>query len=178
MENRVELKRVHDNTVMPQLGTPHSAAFDLYSVDDIAIAARSIAQVDTGLVVVHMTPNIYAQILSRSGLALAQSVFTVAGVIDPDYRGRIIVLLYNGSNKRVTIRQGYRVAQMVFLPIIRPLSCTLNTHSLKDQRGATGFGSTDSPVRTEEKHTTEQQPPREIPTAREEHSVEVTLTIS
>ena len=44
-------------------------------------------------------PGTYGQIVSRAGLALKNGVFTIAGAIDPDFRGNVGVLLVNCGNE-------------------------------------------------------------------------------
>ena len=118
----VEFQPADPNARLPRLGTTHSAAYDIYSVNDVELTPNTITQIDSGLVIDYISPNIYIQILSRSGLALNRSILTCAGVIDPDYRGRIFVLLNNISTEKQIIKKGERIAQMVFMPIIRPFS--------------------------------------------------------
>ena len=82
-------------------------------------------------------------VYSRSGLG-AKHGLTVAqgvGVIDPDYRGEIIVWLLNTSSKTIVLRQGDRMAQLVFLNYYQPvfgIADELGT----TMRGAGGFGHT------------------------------------
>ena len=127
---------------MPHLGTQDSVGYDLYSTSDVTIGPLQMEKIDTGLIIKSITKDIYIQIISRSGLALKKSLFSCGGLIDPDYKGAINVLLYNGSTEIRTINRGERIAQMLFLPISRPTSSTLNTKPIKTERGISGFGST------------------------------------
>jgi deoxyuridine 5'-triphosphate nucleotidohydrolase len=54
-------------------------------------------------------------ILPRSGLALRKgvTVLNAPGLIDPDYRGEVGVLLINHGDEPVEIVQGERIAQLV-----------------------------------------------------------------
>ena len=56
-----------------------------------------------------------AQVRPRSGLALKHgiTVLNTPGTIDADYRGEIMVLLINLSDKDFVINSGERIAQMV-----------------------------------------------------------------
>ena len=82
---------------------------------------------------------IYARsgIATKRGLAPAHKV----GVIDSDYRGEIMVSIFNHSAEAQTIAAGERVAQIVITPYL-----TVNfteADELDDtKRGAGGFGST------------------------------------
>jgi len=63
------------------------------------------------------------------------------GVIDSDYRGELMVPLYNQSDKAQVIENGERIAQIVFLPYLK--ADFVETDSLDDtKRGVGGFGST------------------------------------
>lgn len=62
-------------------------------------------------------------------------------VIDSDYRGEVIVALYNHSDLPVTIHKGDRIAQLVIQEYL-PFNL-LETDELDDtERGESGFGST------------------------------------
>ena len=63
------------------------------------------------------------------------------GVIDPDYRGEIIVWLLNTSQEPRTISRHERIAQLVLAPILRPIVAAVD--ELDDtSRGDGGFGHT------------------------------------
>lgn len=73
----------------------------------------------------------------KRGLAPANKV----GVIDSDYRGEIMVALYNHSGESVTVSKGERIAQLVLAPFIT--ADFTEADSLEDSvRGEGGFGST------------------------------------
>ncbi|MEZ5773900.1 MAG: dUTP diphosphatase [Hyphomicrobiaceae bacterium] len=83
------------------------------------------------------------QVRPRSGLAVKHglTVLNAPGTIDSDYRGEVMVLLVNLGEKKVSIRRGERIAQLVVAPVTRArlqeadgLGITL--------RGKGGFGST------------------------------------
>ncbi len=82
-------------------------------------------------------------VYSRSGLGAVQGL-TVAqgvGVIDPDYRGEITVILLNTSTEERRLRRGERIAQLVFQPAFQVEMETSDTLSATE-RGAGGFGHT------------------------------------
>lgn len=84
-----------------------------------------------------------AQIRPRSGLALKQGLtcLNTPGTIDADYRGEIKVILINLSGEVQEIRDGDRIAQMVFQRVEKAVweeSTTIN----ETTRNAGGFGHT------------------------------------
>jgi len=126
--------------------TEGSAGVDLracFEQDKVAVPPGRRVSVPTGVAIEIVAPDTAAFVFSRSGLG-AKHGLTVAqgvGVIDPDYRGEIIVWLLNTSNRPVEITRGQRVAQLVFMPVFaaRLLPVTELGDTL---RGAGGFGHT------------------------------------
>lgn len=92
-------------------------------------------------IAVKIPEGCYARIAPRSGLALSHSVDVGAGVVDPDYRGNVGVLLLNFGAKPFRVACGDRIAQMI---LEQAYTCdVLETEELDEtQRGEGGFGST------------------------------------
>ena len=80
---------------------------------------------------------------ARSGLACKKGLAPAnkVGVIDSDYRGEIMVALYNQSNEPRTIADGERIAQLVIAPYLMAEFTECETLS-DTSRGEGGFGST------------------------------------
>lgn len=68
-------------------------------------------------------------------------VLNAPGIIDPDYRGEIMVLLYNGGHQSQYVEHGDRVGQMILLPF-QPFGLQEITELEATERGDKGFGST------------------------------------
>ena len=130
----------------PAQATPESAGVDLRAVletSSLTIEPGCRAAVATGIAIEIGQPGIAGFIFSRSGLG-AKHGLTVAqgvGVIDPDYRGEIIVWLLNTSEAPVTIQDGDRIAQLVLMPVYAPVVSIVEDLS-DTARGAGGFGHT------------------------------------
>ena len=58
----------------------------------------------------------------RSGLAIEHglTLLNAPGLIDPNYRGEIKVILHNTSERRYTVEIGDRVAQLLLVPYWAP----------------------------------------------------------
>ena len=105
--------------------------------DAAAIPAGGRLAIPSGIAVEPLTPGIAGFVYSRSGLGAMQGL-TVAqgvGVIDPDYRGEITVVLLNTSGEERRLRRGDRIAQLVFQPALQVELEECET------LGATGRGS-------------------------------------
>lgn len=99
--------------------------------------------VPTGIAVEPLVPGIAGFVYSRSGLGAVKGL-TVAqgvGVIDPDYRGEIIVFLLNTGAESYIVQPGERIAQLVFHPCVRPDFIPVASLG-ETNRGAGGFGHT------------------------------------
>lgn len=126
--------------------TEGSAGLDLracFAEEEITIPAGDRAAVSTGIAVEVTQPGIAGFVFSRSGLGAKEGV-TVSqgvGVIDPDYRGRIIVSLLNTSKEPKTVQRGQRIAQLLFLPFFRA-DITKCAELSATTRGGGGFGHT------------------------------------
>jgi deoxyuridine 5''-triphosphate nucleotidohydrolase (dut) len=126
--------------------TDHSAGLDLRACIDaetLEIPAGERAAIPAGLAIEITRPGIAGFIYSRSGLGTKEglTVSQGVGVIDPDYRGEIIVSLLNTSGQLRRIERGQRIAQLVFMPVYTARLTAVD--ALGDTaRGAGGFGHT------------------------------------
>jgi dUTP pyrophosphatase len=66
----------------------------------------------------------------------------MAGVIDPDYTGELIVLLAVMGSSLVTLKKGKPIAQLILERVITPPVVEVEELD-STARGASGFGSTD-----------------------------------
>jgi dUTP pyrophosphatase len=149
MEMQVFDPRVHD-WGLPKFQTAMSAGIDMYACLNAPLTIHPQANavlIPTGVAILINDPNMVAFLLARSGLGhkkgliLGQSV----GTIDADYANQIFVsawLRTPPGSEPLTIEPGDRIAQLVFLPIIRPSFRVVDAFSVTTARGLGGFGST------------------------------------
>lgn len=126
--------------------TDVSAGLDLracINADTLDIPAGGRAAIPAGLAIEIMRPGIAGFVFSRSGLGTKEglTVSQGVGVIDPDYRGEIIVSLLNTSGQTRTIERGQRIAQLVFMPVFTARLTAVDALG-ETARGAGGFGHT------------------------------------
>ena len=124
----------------PLRASSEAAGLDLRASRPIDILPRSSGTVETDIQI-KVPDGTYGRIAPRSGLAANYSIDTGAGVIDPDFRGSIKIILFNHGRNVFSVERGDRVAQLICEKIARPqlLQC-LSLPST--ERGAHGFGST------------------------------------
>lgn len=129
----------------PRFQTEGSAAMDLCACLDApaVIPAGGRKLIPTGIALALPSSDYVALLCARSGLAVKGGI-TLAngvGVIDSDYRGEVSVGLLNTGTEDYTVLPGDRIAQLMFLPVIRPEISIVAGLSATD-RGDGGFGST------------------------------------
>ncbi|OGT60794.1 MAG: deoxyuridine 5'-triphosphate nucleotidohydrolase [Gammaproteobacteria bacterium RIFCSPHIGHO2_12_FULL_45_12] len=80
-------------------------------------------------------------ILPRSGLGHKHGLVlgNLVGLIDADYQGPLMVSCWNRAKAAYTIQPGDRIAQLVFLPIVRAQFQLVDEFE-ETERGAGGFG--------------------------------------
>jgi dUTP pyrophosphatase len=114
-------------------------AADLYALVGVTLGGGETLPVATGIALEFPATH-GALVEDRSGLAV-RGVTTLAGVIDPGYRGEIKVVMTNLGAAPVEIQAGDRIAQ---LRIVQRIEATFEeVEELGEAaRGAGGFGST------------------------------------
>ena len=134
---------------LPDYQSPLAAGIDLLACLEapIAIEPQAPAQlVPTGLAM-HMDNSAFcALILPRSGLGHKKGLVlgNGTGVIDADYMAEVFVSVWNRNpaGEAIIIHPGDRIAQMLFVPVLRPQFRLVETFSQSSERGLGGFGST------------------------------------
>jgi len=136
------------DSVGPTAATSGSAGFDLVAAlpedaMEIEVAPGQRVIIPTGIAIEPTMPGVAGFVYSRSGLGAVKGLTVAQGVglIDPDYRGEILVYLLNTSTMLHRLRRGERIAQLVFQPYFPPVWEECET--LGDTaRGAGAFGHT------------------------------------
>ncbi len=148
-EIRILDHRLHE-WGLPRYQSAMAAAIDLHACVDTALELfpGALAQLIPAGFSLHMgDPNIAAIIVPRSGLGHKKGLVTgnLVGVIDADYTGPILVSAWNRSalgTPPILVQPGERIAQMMFVPILRPAFSVVEAFSQNSMRGEGGFGST------------------------------------
>ena len=87
--------------------------------------------------------GLYGMIVPRSGMGFKHFVrlANTVGIIDANYQGEIMVKLRNESDdSTLTINNGDRMCQMIFVPYVIPTFEEVESFDESD-RGENGFGS-------------------------------------
>ncbi|MDZ4728335.1 MAG: dUTP diphosphatase [Xanthomonadales bacterium] len=130
---------------LPDYATAGSAGMDLRAClgKTLVLAANETQLIPTGLAMHMGDSGLAAVILPRSGLGHKHGIVlgNLVGLIDSDYQGQVFVSCWNRSDNPFTIEPGDRIAQLVFLPVVRA-NWELVEDFEQSQRGDGGFGHT------------------------------------
>ena len=144
MTQTVRYQKLDERAVEPHYGSADAAGADLYAVLDgpLTLQPGQTALVHTGLAV-EIPAGFVGLVCARSGLATKRGLAPAnkVGVVDADYRGEVMVALFNHSPEPQSVEPGERIAQLVLVPYLT--AAYEPAEDLTDTgRGAGGFGST------------------------------------
>ena len=138
------IKIISKSGNVPSYETAGSAGADsrAYIDEPVTLMPGERCLVPTGLFV-ELPEGIEAQIRARSGLAIKHGIGLVNGIgtVDSDYRGEWNIPLINWGNQPYTIKNGDRIAQVVFASYVRGEFIKVDEID-KTSRGEGGFGHT------------------------------------
>jgi dUTP pyrophosphatase len=146
----IGIYKKHEDVRDPIRATERSVGYDLYAYtktetgrpNRVLIPPQNVRAIPTGLIII--PPEGYSIfVATRSGMARDHGLFVAnsPGVVDPDYRGELMVLLYNGGHESQYVSHGDRVGQIILLPF-KPFNFYTVRELDKTERGDKGFGST------------------------------------
>ena len=149
IEIKVLDKRLHE-WGLPKYQTPLAAAIDLFACIDqpLQLQPQEAAVLIPSGIALHMDSlDFCAVILPRSGLGHKKGLVlgNSVGLIDADYTAQCFISVWNRNppgSDAITIEPGERIAQMMFLPVVRPQLNVVDEFSRSSERGGGGFGST------------------------------------
>lgn len=130
---------------LPAHATEYSAGVDLraaVATEQVALSPGETVLVPTGLAFA-VPESMVMLLVPRSGLGHKHGVVlgNLTGVIDSDYRGEVMVSLWNRGTETFQINRGERICQALFVPFQSVILNAVEDLS-ETARGAGGFSST------------------------------------
>lgn len=141
---KVNLKKLDEKAIIPAYGSTLAAGADLYACleEAVTIAPGETCIIKTGIAM--EIPEGYAGLIyARSGLATKKGLAPAnkVGVIDADYRGELMIPLYNHAAVPAVVEPKERIAQLILTPYL--MAEYVEAEELDaTARGEGGFGST------------------------------------
>ena len=141
LTDTLDVTLIHPDAVLPARSRAGDAGYDLRSVERVTIPPEGTRLIPTG-VAIALPEGVAGLVTPRSGLALEHglTLLNAPGLIDPNYRGEIKVILHNTAEHRYTVEIGDRVAQLLLTPYWAP-DLQVVDQLEATERGASGFGS-------------------------------------
>lgn len=144
----IELKildsRIGKEFPLPRYESSDAAGLDLRACvnEPLVIKPGETHLIPTGIAIHIGDPHMAAVILPRSGLGHKHGLVlgNLVGLIDADYQGPLMVSCWNRGDAAYTVNPGDRIAQLVFMPIVRTHFKMVEDFTASE-RGAGGFGS-------------------------------------
>lgn len=137
--------RIGKEIPLPEYATHGSAGLDLRACvkENTILAPSQTMLIPTGLAIHIADEELAAVILPRSGLGHKHGIVlgNLVGLIDSDYQGELMVSCWNRSDTPFTIEVGTRIAQLIFVPVVRAAFQIVEDFQ-ESHRGQGGFGST------------------------------------
>jgi len=137
--NLPELEFQHDGDACFDLRTTQTLEF---STGPNGLNHGPVQKAHTGIKV-HIPEGTVMLIMPRSGLhKLGVTMANNIGVIDPNYRGEIIIPLIKFDHSDTVITEGQRIVQALVIPLPGMILRTVDKVDPGTERGEGGFGST------------------------------------
>lgn len=138
-------QRLGDEFPLPDYATEGSAGVDLRACVESPVTVKpgETTLIPTGMAIHIGDPSLAAVLLPRSGLGHKHGIVlgNLVGLIDSDYQGQVFVSCWNRSASPFEIEPGARIAQLVFLPIVRARWERVADFEASERAGG-GFGHT------------------------------------
>ncbi|MDH5647144.1 MAG: dUTP diphosphatase [Candidatus Heimdallarchaeota archaeon] len=141
MTVEILVKKMNHDAFLPRFAYHDDAGADLFALESTEIKPYQTIKVRHGISI-ELPEGYFAEIRPRSGLSSKGiTIANAPGTIDPQYRGELMTLLRNNTNKNYLVNKGDRVSQIRIQKIYQTKFIEVSELS-ETTRGESGFGST------------------------------------
>lgn len=128
----------------PVRATSGAKGYDVFAArDTMLMPMGEVELVSIGIKIEICNCETLVQIVPRSNVGKRAIIIPNApATLDSDYRGEVMVELYNIGNRWQSIKKGDRIAQIVSPNAIEWIEVDSESDLSKTERGIGGFGST------------------------------------
>jgi dUTP pyrophosphatase len=143
--SKLTFYKLRTEAVWPTQAYEDDAGLDLRSISEHIFQPFETRQIETGIGMANLSSRYFLQIHDRSSRALLGWAVR-GGVVDSGYRGELKVIMQNVTTKERRINLEEKIAQVVVHRISLPRFVKLDQNAAKPKsnRGASGFGSSDT----------------------------------
>lgn len=136
----LKFMKLSPNAVSPTKAYKSDLGWDLYTLETVIVPSLARFTIRTGIAF-QFPPGVGGILKDRSSVAAKQGLTILAGVIDPEYRGEILIVLFNTTRAPVEIKAGAKIAQMILMPTFFVTSFKEVADLEQSDRDQGGFGS-------------------------------------
>lgn len=135
----LKAKKLDPSAKLPVAAHAGDLGYDLFVLEDTFIPAAEQVKVRTGIALEF--PQGWGGVIKDRSSMASRRIYTSAGVIDPGYRGEILILMRNDNNEGFTLMAGDKIAQII--PLKAQNLQVIEVSELSETpRSEGGFGST------------------------------------
>ena len=138
----LKIKKLSDKGIIPTRSNDNDAGLDLYASRFASIMPLGGAQKVPTAIAIELPRNTVGLIWPRSKLSTRYKQMVLAGVIDQDYRGEIMVTLINFGSNQLYIHPGDKIAQLIIQPFYAPQIVVVDELG-ESERGEKGINCED-----------------------------------
>ena len=142
----ININLLHEDAIVPSRGSEESAGLDFHTIESVTIPPGQRALLKTGIAM-SMPAGYVGLIWPRSKLAAKMGIDVLAGVVDSDYRGEIMISLLNTGFDTVEIKAGDKVAQMIIQRHHSDMQINIVEDLDETMRGKAGVNSSELRLR-------------------------------
>lgn len=145
----IKFRKEDPEAIIPKVAYENeSACFDIITIEDTIIPAKSYTIVPNGLKVI-IPEGWFLEFADRSGNGINKHLKIHQGIIDTGYSGPLAIKVYNMSNEDQLIEKGKGICQV---KVMKRWNYTINEateeewkeYEEKSIRKSNGFGSSDN----------------------------------
>lgn len=141
MTNGLKFKAVGDRAILPSRSYSDDAGLDLYTFGEFWVDPGQSTRLHTDLAV-DLPPDMWGLITGRSSTAFKHGMVVLPGIVDPGYKGELMVVVHNVTREPVRLFDGLRLAQFILMQNLnRLIEPVWGEFSDESSRGSGGFGS-------------------------------------
>jgi deoxyuridine 5'-triphosphate nucleotidohydrolase len=105
----LQIKKLVPEAILP---IRSGAGYDLFTITECVVEPGRRLVVPLGYTI-KFPDGLYGRISGRTGLAVKHGIDVLGGVVDPDYKDELKVVLHNTDTRPFVIHPGYRIAQLI-----------------------------------------------------------------
>jgi dUTP pyrophosphatase len=140
----LRVKLLDPGARLPVVAHPgEDLGYDVFALEGAVLVPRHTVRLRTGIAVEARQPGtgvpLGLLVRDRSSMA-ARGLATTAGVIDPGYRGEVLIVMTNLGEMPIELKAGEKIAQLIPVPVLTGEVQDVDTLEVS-AREAKGFGS-------------------------------------